>query len=701
MTRRRVQRATVRGVGRQVAVRWPRRGAGYLSGPAADIVIAMLLLIGALVALTTLSQVDSSVVAIVSCVVAAGAIAVRRRRPMPAALTALAGLVGYELATHDPNGAFLPVAVVLSFYTLGRSGTLRRHPLAGVAAVAIALAGCAVIASGLHDSGTKALGSWLLVAVVPLMAGIGLARRATLSAELTATAAQLRAEQDHNARRASAEERNRVARDLHDVVAHCVSVMVVQAGAARLIAEHDPAAAAQALTVIGACGRDALADLRRIVGVLHRDVDPNFGSGAGLADLARLAERITLAGVPTRTTIEGTAALPPAVDVVAYRVAQEALTNVVKHAGDGATADVHVHVGAAAVLVEVTDAGGSGAAAAAPASGHGLAGMRERVTAYGGELRCGPRSCGGYSVAAPIPVRHESTSASQGAAVSGPRSKRRRRWPGWASESLLVTGWLAALETEAALSAARHGPWALNAAAVALMAMAATWRRRRPLAMLAVVGVLAAALSGGLTSLDQSTLTGLYSLSVPLFSVACWQPRTGATIGLALWTVGAMLVAVTRHAALGGLAGALVMGLVVWAAGRVWRAQRALNAELAETTRRLVAERDQRAELVVTAERTRIARELHGLVAHGVVTMVVQAEAARKLLTRHSSRATDAMVSIEATGRDVLSQLRRILGVLRAPRSANEPMTHTRVHAPVPAYLRDAALPGIPEEVLA
>ncbi len=481
--------------------------------------------------------------------------------------------------------------------------------------------------------------------------------------------------------------------------------MVVQAGAARLVAERDPAAADRALAVIGGCGRDALADLRRIVGVLRRGVDPDFGSGAGLADLARLADRIRLAGVPTTTSIEGDAQLPPAVDVVAYRVAQEALTNVVKHAGGGATADVHVTVSPDAVLVRITDTGGgtTGAPAPAPTSGHGLVGMRERVTvirrgpvvrfATGRRLHGRPRES---------PCTDEPVAAGRLSGWLDRRAQRPRRWPGRVGETLIVSGWLVALETEAATSTARHGPWAVNAAAVAVMALAAGWRRRNPLGFLAVVGAVAALLSGGLTSMDRSTITGLYSLAVPLFTVAAWQTRTRAALGFALWTAGATIVAVVRHAAIGGLAGALVMGLVVWTAGRVWRTQRTLHAELAETTARLAAERDQRAELAVASERTRIARELHGLVAHGVVTMVVQAEAPGNLLAQHPGSASDSIRAIETTGRDALTQLRRILGVLRASvrldrraDGAHTLRTHRR-----PRSLRDETLASRPEEVL-
>jgi signal transduction histidine kinase len=686
------------GMGHPAAPFALRRGGAPVSAQVVDVVVAALLLAGGLGALATLSRGGSPAVATVSCVLMAGAVAVRRRAPLAAALTALAGLVGY--VTHDPKAALPPVAVVLCFYTLGRSGSWRRHPARTVLAVAAALAACAGISIDLHSTAVEALSSWLGVAVVPLVVGVGVARRSALSVQLAATAAQLRAEQDLNATRASAGERNRVARDLHDVVAHCVSVMVVQAGGARLVAERDPAAADQALAVIGGCGRDALADLRRIVGVLRRDVDPDFGSGAGLADLPRLAERIRLAGVPTSTTIEGDAPLPPATDVVVYRVAQEALTNVVKHAGEGATADVHVNVSPDTVVVEITDTGGTAAAGHPRTSGHGLIGMRERVTAYDGELRCGPRPGGGYAVTARIPLRATDRRGPDSPRVFR-RGQRLHHWPGWLGEAAIVIGWLVAMEAEVATSSARRLPLAVNAAAVAVMALATTWRRRNPMLFLIVVGALAAMLSGGLTSLDRSTVTGLYSLAVPLFTIAAWQPRTRAAVGFALWTAGTSTVAAVRHATIGGLSGALIMGLVVWTGGRIWRAQRTLNAELAETTASLATERDRQAELAVASERTRIARELHGLVAHGVVTMVVQAEAARNVLIQHPGNASDSIRAIEQNGRDALTQLRRILGVLRAPgRASDEPTTQAPFQSPVATQPRDETFTSLPEVVL-
>ncbi|MGH3493892.1 MAG: sensor histidine kinase, partial [Sciscionella sp.] len=238
-----------------------------------------------------------------------------------------------------------------------------------------------------------------------------------------------------------------------------------------------------------------------------------------------------------------------------------------------------------------------------------------------------------------------------------------------------------------------------NAAAVAAMAIAAGWRRQYPMLFLLVVGGLAAALSGGLTSLDRSTITGLYSLAVPLFTVAAWEPRTRATVGLALWATAAGSLAVVHKGAAGGLAGALVVSILVWAAGRVWRAQLLLNAHLTKTTSRLAAERDRRAQLAVASERTRIVRELHGPVAHSVIIMVVRAEAARRLLAHQPAQLETAIREIEQTGRDALSQLRRILGVLRSPTDSPASTVPGDAVAP-PASRLEKLATGTPERVL-
>ena len=617
--------------------------------------------------------------------------------PTLTTVAALVGMVIFVRVTNDPSLASPPVAVVLTCYTLGRHGASRRRPWQIVLVAGLGLAATWSVSAQVDYSPADLVSSWLVAVMAPLAVGVLLARRSRLSQRLADAAEQLRAEQDLNAAQATAEERNRVARDLHDVVAHCVSVMVVQAGAARLVAARSPADADRALAVIGDCGRDAMVDLRRIVGVLRRIDDPEFGRGAGLGGLGLLTERIQAAGVPTRLRISGSAKLPPAVDVVAFRVVQEALTNVVKHAGTGATASVDVLIGAEALTVEVTNTDGA-RPRRSTASGHGLVGMKERVSACGGDLLVGPAPDGGYDVRAQIPFHSVDPPA-----TTVPNHRRALQPSRWISprviNAMIIGFWLVVMEIEVATSSARRGPWQLNAAAVAAMAVAAGWRRRAPLLFLAVVGGLAVALSSGLTSLDRSTITGLYCLALPLFAVGAWEPRTRAVVGLALWAAGAGGVALLYTGSAGGYAGALVVGIVVWAAGRLWRTQMLLNADLSETTKRLAAERDQRARLAVATERIRIARDLHGSVAHGVITMVVQAEAARTLLVHQPRQVEAAILDVEQTGRDALGQLRLILGVLRS--STSPPAATERgAEGATPASLPAGPATSMPEQVL-
>jgi len=203
------------------------------------------------------------------------------------------------------------------------------------------------------------------------------------------------------AEQATAAERSRIAREMHDIVAHHLSVIVLQAAGAR--ASGRPAEAT--LEKVENSARQALSETRRLLGVL-RDPDDEAGLAPqpGIGDLDALAAGVQAAGLPVHLVIEGNlAALPATVDVSVYRIVQEALTNVLKHAGP-AQADVTIGFGQDAVTIEVTDDGTAGPGQRAQVGGHGLAGMRERAAAFGGELAAGPRVGGGYAVRARLPL---------------------------------------------------------------------------------------------------------------------------------------------------------------------------------------------------------------------------------------------------------------------------------------------------------
>jgi signal transduction histidine kinase len=231
-------------------------------------------------------------------------------------------------------------------------------------------------------------------------------RRAYL-AELEARADRLEREQQETARRAVAEEQARIARELHDVISHNVSVMVVQAAAGGDVFATRPDRAREALGSIESTGREALVELRRLLGVVRPAVGDD-GAGLepqpGLARLPELVEQVTAAGLRVELTVGGEPrGLPAGVDLSAYRIVQEALTNTLKHAR-ASNAQVTIAYGDASLELEVLDDGSSAGIAG---SGRGIIGMRERAALLGGELTAGPRPSGGFGVRATMPLGGE------------------------------------------------------------------------------------------------------------------------------------------------------------------------------------------------------------------------------------------------------------------------------------------------------
>jgi signal transduction histidine kinase len=229
-------------------------------------------------------------------------------------------------------------------------------------------------------------------------------RRAYLRS-LEERAARLESERDAQVQIAAAAERARIAREMHDVIAHSISVMVVQADGAAYTVATDPGRARRAMEAIGATGREALTEMRRMLGVLRDGDDAGaYAPQPGVEQLTELVERIRSAGLPVELTVAGVPAeLPAALQLTIYRIVQEALTNTRKHAGPAARSSVALHYGDDAVEVRVRD-DGRGAAAGDDGRGHGLLGMRERVALYGGSIRVGPLPGGGFEVLVRLPV---------------------------------------------------------------------------------------------------------------------------------------------------------------------------------------------------------------------------------------------------------------------------------------------------------
>ena len=235
--------------------------------------------------------------------------------------------------------------------------------------------------------------------------GFGLGRKLTQAREAEERAARLQLQREAQARDAVAEERARIARELHDVVGHSVSVMTVQASGVRRLLRPEQEREREALLIVEQAGREALAEMRRLVGVLRRPEEaPALAPQPSLQHLDRLIEQAREAGLPVDVQIEGDPTeLAAGVDLTAYRLVQEGLTNAMKHA-QATRAEVIVRYVGDAVELVVSDNGRGFSDGKAESGGHGLVGMRERVAVYGGDLQAGPRPGGGYTLHARLPT---------------------------------------------------------------------------------------------------------------------------------------------------------------------------------------------------------------------------------------------------------------------------------------------------------
>ncbi|TDB77967.1 sensor histidine kinase [Micromonospora sp. KC723] len=349
------------------------------------------------------------------------------RRTHPSAVTAVvAVLAGVQVAAGWGPLAF-DVAVLIALYSVVKyADRLRDGIVAGVvAAVGVVLAALQV--ENAVAWWASAIWFALVTGAVWLM-GLNVRTRRLYVFSLEERAATLEREREAESRAAVAEERTRIARELHDVVAHSMAVMIVQADGARYLFDRDPQIAREAVRVVADTGRQALEEMRRLVGVLRETSAPEPAAGldgagpAGLSaepahrrpalvELPELLDRFRAAGLRIDATVTGEPpALPPGLELTVYRVVQEALTNALKHAGVGATVALSLAHTADAVVVRAADDGhGRPVVRPAPSSGHGLIGMRERVTVYDGSLTVGPRTAGGWQVEARLPLPSPAT----------------------------------------------------------------------------------------------------------------------------------------------------------------------------------------------------------------------------------------------------------------------------------------------------
>lgn len=327
-------------------------------------------------------------------------VAVRRRWPVPAFWVSATGTM--VLLAINQFGTGAEIATLVCAYSVAahaRPVAARWTYLTFVPVITtFYLVGWATDEEGANPAN---LLSTLLFVGATWVLGDVVRRRRHREHELEERAARAERERQLLAQQAVAKERAAIARELHDSVAHAVSVIVIQAGAARRLCDSDHNRASEAIATVERTGREALAELRRVVGVLRDDGDPSLRPPPTLAALGELVAADPTLAVDLR--VEGQPGpLPPSVELSAYRIVQEALTNVRKHAGP-ARADVVVRYCPDAVEVVVRD-DGRGASAAPNEEGHGLVGMRERASLCGGTVHAGPRPGGGWQVTAHLPV---------------------------------------------------------------------------------------------------------------------------------------------------------------------------------------------------------------------------------------------------------------------------------------------------------
>jgi signal transduction histidine kinase len=359
--------------------------------------VAVLVLVGQVEAWTVDPEQAPRALIALCVLVATASLLLVRVTPDVAAILVVGSLVAKDLARGPGEILTLLVCGVVTAFAVGLLLPARRSRLTLLALIALAALGVAV---GPEEAPELVFSSIALGA--PWFAGTLVRSSREHARTLEELVALREVEARERAQHAVAQERGAIAREIHDMVGHSVSLMVLQAGAANEVLDARPDDARAAIDAIQDVGRVALDDLHRVLGLLRAEGDSEPLPVPGLEQLPGLVESFRRAGLPTECQVDGTVAdLPSGISLAAYRIVQEALTNVVRHAGQ-ATAHVRVGRERDELVLEITD-DGRGTPAANPA-GHGLVGIRERVAMYDGQLRSGPRATGGFAVEARIPL---------------------------------------------------------------------------------------------------------------------------------------------------------------------------------------------------------------------------------------------------------------------------------------------------------
>ena len=326
----------------------------------------------------------------------------RRRYPV-GVFAVIAAAAFVQWLANVPVGP-VDLAVLVALYTVAAYGDDRR---ATIAAGSVAIGGVLLAVVRWHgDEPLAGMVVPLAVTAVALALGDDRRTRRAYFSELEERAERLERERDALAAVAASAERARIARELHDVVAHSLSVMVAQADGASYAVGSDPARASRAMATVADTGRGALTEMRRLLGVLRPTAtSSDLAPQPGVHEISELIANVRSAGLPVNLVVDGPASeLPAGMELAAYRIVQEALTNTLKHSGPGATANVALHYESHQLTVHVADDGAGIRKPGNDAAGQGLAGMRERASMYGGTLRTGRDVAGGFAITAQFPL---------------------------------------------------------------------------------------------------------------------------------------------------------------------------------------------------------------------------------------------------------------------------------------------------------
>jgi signal transduction histidine kinase len=380
-----------------------RRRFGRFDGARLDLVVAGLILVESEVQIWVGNRTGDRAYTSVVAVILASSVALRRRFPLHVVAVIASTMVFRMLFIRSGNVqslAGIQIGIILVFYGLGSfAPPSRSRWVLPIAAVVFGLSSW----DKPDGAAGAAVATVVLAALVPYGLGLALRSRSTAEHRHRRQAERLDVERSVGAESAAYDERIRIARELHDVVAHSLSVMVIQAGGARLVMDDDPVRADRSLQIVESSGRQALTEMQRLIGMLGDGPDR-----PSLNHVGPLLEQARALGLRADLHVEGTPRpVSAAVDLCAYRIVQEALNNVVKHAGP-TCAEVLVRWGPETLDVEVVDSGrGAGGPANRAGGGHGIVGMRERAAMFGGTLEAGPRASGGFAVRARIPMRQD------------------------------------------------------------------------------------------------------------------------------------------------------------------------------------------------------------------------------------------------------------------------------------------------------